>query len=174
MTVEDNQPGKSSQSNSNRKVVSLDSSEDHVDANTDGQRNVMLNDQEKSRGDIEPQQQTDRNKGSGKNESRSQLPDHGGNAESNKYHKDFPKISSNFDRHITSNQKSQQSPHPNQSKAPNNPNENQNTKQDLNVEPAPYTVVQTLAARLRQIHATHATSIELVPPDILLNRVSRL
>ncbi|KAH0768842.1 hypothetical protein KY290_012823 [Solanum tuberosum] len=43
-------------------------------------------------------------------------------------------------------------------------NENQKTKQIPSVEPAPYTVVQTLAARLRQIHATQTIPIELVPP----------
>ncbi|WMV32841.1 hypothetical protein MTR67_026226 [Solanum verrucosum] len=120
--------------------------------------------QEHGRGDIAPQQQSDRNQGSGENASQAQITDHGGNVESNKYHKDFPKISSNFDRHNTSIQKIQQTPQPNQPTPTNNLNENQKTKQDINVEPAPYTVVETLAARLRQIHATQVTSIELVPP----------
>uniref|UniRef100_M1DFN3 CG6004 n=1 Tax=Solanum tuberosum TaxID=4113 RepID=M1DFN3_SOLTU len=62
------------------------------------------------------------------------------------------------------NQSGQQTNHPNQAKGPSTTNENQTTKQDQNAEPAPYTVEQMLAARLRQIHATHATSIELVPP----------
>ncbi|KAH0673688.1 hypothetical protein KY285_012469 [Solanum tuberosum] len=164
LTAEDNQTGKAAQSTSNRKVVSLDSNEDQANANTKRQKKGMLNDQVQGRGDIEPQQQADRNQKSGKNESQSQLPDHGGNAESNKYQKDFPKIFSNFDRHTTSNQKNQQTTHPNQPKGPTNLNENQNTKHDLNVEPVPYTVVQILAARLRKIHATHATTIELNPP----------
>ncbi|KAG5568615.1 hypothetical protein H5410_064366 [Solanum commersonii] len=133
-SVESTQADKSSHSNSSRHVVTLSSSDVHVNATTNGQMNVMWEEQEKGRGGTEIQQQ------------------------------DFPKLSSNFDRHISSNQQSQQIHQSNQSKEPSNPNQNQNTKQNQSVEPAPYTIVQTLAARLRQIHATQATPIELVPP----------
>ncbi|KAK4729616.1 hypothetical protein R3W88_022604 [Solanum pinnatisectum] len=43
-------------------------------------------------------------------------------------------------------------------------NEGQKNKQEQSQAPAPYTVVQTLAARLRQIHAAQADPIELVAP----------
>ncbi|KAH0748235.1 hypothetical protein KY290_027467 [Solanum tuberosum] len=66
--------------------------------------------------------------------------------------------------HTTHNQKSQQINQPNQVKGTSNTNEVQAIKQDQITEPAPYTVVQTLATRLRQIHVAHATLIELVPP----------
>ncbi|KAG5631332.1 hypothetical protein H5410_003049 [Solanum commersonii] len=49
-------PGKSSQSNSSRNVVSLSSSDYHVNANAKGQKNGMLNDQEQGRGNMESQQ----------------------------------------------------------------------------------------------------------------------
>ncbi|KAH0633258.1 hypothetical protein KY284_036044 [Solanum tuberosum] len=156
---DDTQAGKSSHSNACRDEVSLSSTDDHVNGNAKGQKNVVVNVQEQGRGDTEPHQQTGVT-----NNSQTQLPDNGGNSEPNNYHKEFPKISSNFDRHTISNHKGQQTNHPNQLKGPNNLNENQKIKQDQSTEPAPYTVVQTLAARLRQIHATHATSIELVPP----------
>ncbi|KAH0695795.1 hypothetical protein KY289_013277 [Solanum tuberosum] len=70
-----------------------------------GQKNVVMNVQEQGRGDTEPHQQTDRNYCSVNNNSQTQLPDNGGNSEPNNYHKEFPKISSNFDRHTISNQK---------------------------------------------------------------------
>ncbi|WMV30175.1 hypothetical protein MTR67_023560 [Solanum verrucosum] len=134
------QAGKSSHSNACRDVVSLSSSDDYVNVNAKGQKNVVLNDQEHGRGDIEPHQQTDRNHGSVKNNSQTQLPDLVGNSESNNYHKEFPKISSNFDRHTIANQKGQQTNHPNQLNGPRNLNENQKIKQDQSTEPTPYTV----------------------------------
>ncbi|KAH0768928.1 hypothetical protein KY290_012909 [Solanum tuberosum] len=163
-TAEDTQTGKYSYDNSSRDAVSLTSSEDQLNATEKGHKTVMLNDHELPRGDNESQQQVDQNQNRGKNKKQDQLPDHGGNSEPNSYHKDFPKISSNYDRPIIPIQKAQQTNQSNLSKEPNITNDNQKTKQDQNAEPAPYTVVQTLAARLRQIHATHATSIELVPP----------
>ncbi|KAH0716637.1 hypothetical protein KY290_012824 [Solanum tuberosum] len=125
--------------------------------NANGQNNAISNDQKQSK-------EADRNHSSAKNKGPAQLPDREGSSETTNYHKEFPKISNNFDRQANSNHKGQQVQHPNQSKFPNNPIENLNTKEDKSTEPAPYTVVQTLAARLRQIHATHAASIELVPP----------
>ncbi|KAG5631341.1 hypothetical protein H5410_003058 [Solanum commersonii] len=84
-------PGKPSNSNSSRDVVSLSSSQEHLNVIAKGQKNIMLKDQEQDKGDTESQRQAQ------------------------------------------------------------------------SIEPTPYTVVQTLTARLRQIQATHATSIEMVP-----------
>ncbi|KAH0665195.1 hypothetical protein KY285_026401 [Solanum tuberosum] len=58
---DDTQAGKASQANSSRDAVSLSSSENHLNANAKGQKNVMLNDQELVRGDTESQQLVDRN-----------------------------------------------------------------------------------------------------------------
>ncbi|WMV50080.1 hypothetical protein MTR67_043465, partial [Solanum verrucosum] len=44
--------------------------------------------------------------------------------------------------------------------------EQEQAKKDQSSEPAPYTVIQTMAARLRHIQAQHETPIELVPPKI--------
>ncbi|KAG5631443.1 hypothetical protein H5410_003160 [Solanum commersonii] len=100
---DDTQEGKYSQYNACRDVVSLSSTDNHVNISAKGQKNVVLNNQEQGRGDTEPIQQIDQNHGSVKNNSQAQLPDHGGNSEPNNYHKEFPKISSNFDRHTISN-----------------------------------------------------------------------
>ncbi|KAK4706911.1 hypothetical protein R3W88_033531 [Solanum pinnatisectum] len=60
--------------------------------------------------------------------------------------------------------------HPNQTSYSNQTNvdtklkEGENTKHDQITEPAPYKVVQTFAAKLRQSHAKNAAPIELVPP----------
>ncbi|KAG5631323.1 hypothetical protein H5410_003040 [Solanum commersonii] len=147
-----------------RTVVILSSSDDQMNVSAKGQKNGMLNDPEQGWGNFQSQQQVERNHSSEKKKGQFPLSDQGGNSEPNNYHKEFPKISSNFDRHTIPNQKGQQNNPPNQSKGPSNTNENQKTKKDQSAEPTPYTVVQTLAARLRQIHATHSTSIELVPP----------
>ncbi|KAH0657901.1 hypothetical protein KY289_026649 [Solanum tuberosum] len=159
-----NQAGKSTNSTSSRSAANLSNIDDHAHVNARGKKSVNLNDQTQGRGDTESQQQIDRNQSSGVTNCQPQVPNHGGNCETNSYHKEFPKISSNFDKHTIPNTKGQQTNHPQQAKGPSNPNENQSTKQDQNAEPAPYTVVQTLAARLRQIHATQANSIELVLP----------
>ncbi|KAH0665202.1 hypothetical protein KY290_027477 [Solanum tuberosum] len=66
--------------------------------------------------------------------------------------------------HTISNQKSQQIKHPNQSKDLSSLNENQNTKQDQNIEPAPYTVVQTLAGKF----STTMPKIELIRKSFIL------
>ncbi|KAK4707014.1 hypothetical protein R3W88_033428 [Solanum pinnatisectum] len=81
------------------------------------------------------------------------------------YQKDFPRISSNYEKHIPSSQKNQQAIQPQQITEANKTKENQNNKQEHRKEPAPYTVVQTLAARLRQLHVVHADPIRLVPPS---------
>ncbi|KAH0665197.1 hypothetical protein KY285_026403 [Solanum tuberosum] len=159
-----NQAGKSTNSTSSRSAANLSNIDDHAHVNARGKKSVILNDQTQGRGDTESQHQIDRNQSSGVTNCQPQVPNHGGNCETNSYHKEFPKISSNFDKHTIPNTKGQQTNHPQQAKGPSNPNENQSTKQDQNAEPAPYTVVQTLAARLRQIHATQANSIELVLP----------
>uniref|UniRef100_M1E0Z7 Uncharacterized protein n=1 Tax=Solanum tuberosum TaxID=4113 RepID=M1E0Z7_SOLTU len=159
-----NQAGKSTNSTSSRSAANLSNIDDHAHVNARGKKSVNLNDQTQGRGDTESQQQIDRNQSSGVTNCQPQVPNNGGNCETNSYHKEFPKISSNFDKHTIPNTKGQQTNHPQQAKGPSNPNENQSTKQDQNAEPAPYTVVQTLAARLRQIHATQANSIELVLP----------
>ncbi|KAK4707181.1 hypothetical protein R3W88_033254 [Solanum pinnatisectum] len=88
----------------------------------------------------------------------------GGSIELNKYYNDFPKISSNFEKHIAATLNSQQTSHAQQLTGTSKPKENQYNKQEQNIEPAPYTVVQTLAARLRQIHSAQTQTIELVPP----------
>ncbi|KAH0636102.1 hypothetical protein KY290_036525 [Solanum tuberosum] len=163
-SVESSHTGKSSHFNSSRNVINLSSSDVLFNDNANGQKNGMREELEKGRGDTETQQQGNRHLSIVRDKNLSQAPDPRGNIEPNNYHKDFPKLSSNFDRHTTSNQKNQQINQPNHSKEPSNPNENQNTKQNQSVEPAPYTVVQTLAARLRQIHYTQISSIELVPP----------
>ncbi|XP_049366633.1 uncharacterized protein LOC125831499 [Solanum verrucosum] len=163
-SMESTQAGKSSNSNSSTNVVTLSSSGVHVNDSPNRQKNLMREEQGKGKGDTETQQQVNRHQSRVRDKNLSQPTNQGGNTEPNNYHKDFPKLSRNFDRHISSNQQSQQINQSNQSKEPNNPNENHNTKHDQSVEPAPYTVVQTLAARLRQIHATQTTSIELVPP----------
>ncbi|KAG5585846.1 hypothetical protein H5410_046280 [Solanum commersonii] len=157
---EGSQAGKSPHSKTRSDAVSLSSSDDHVNINAKGKTTVILNNQKQDRGDNTFHQQVDRNQSRGNNNGQPQLPNQGGESE---YHKEFPKISSNFDRPTNSIQKVQQTFHPNQSQNHTNPNENPKTKQDQNTEPAPYTMVQTLAAKLRQIHATHATSMELVP-----------
>ncbi|KAG5606144.1 hypothetical protein H5410_027636 [Solanum commersonii] len=62
--------------------------------------------------------------------------------------------------------KSQHINNPNQSNDQTNPNNLQHTKKDQISELAPYTVVQTMAARLRHNQAQQETPIELVPPKI--------
>ncbi|KAH0736216.1 hypothetical protein KY290_011893 [Solanum tuberosum] len=109
-----------------------------------GQKNVMREEQEIRRGATESQQQGNRFQNVVRDKNVAQPNDQRG--------------------HTNSNQQNQQIHQPNQPKEPNNPNENQNPKQNQSVVPAPYTVVQTLAARLRQIHATQTIPIELVPP----------
>ncbi|KAG5606156.1 hypothetical protein H5410_027648 [Solanum commersonii] len=84
----------------------------------------------------------------------------------NSYHNAFPKISNNFEKHVPKTQKSQHSNNQNQSTDETTPNSPQHTKRDQNSEPAPYTVVQTMAARLRHNQAEQETPIELVPPKI--------
>ncbi|KAG5595247.1 hypothetical protein H5410_036479 [Solanum commersonii] len=136
----DIQASKDSHANSNRDAINLSSSETHSNDNAKGQKLIKLNDQERLRGDIESQQYGDQNQNRARTNSQSQIPNHGENSNPNNYHKDFPKISSNYDRHNISNQKNQQTTHPDQSKVPSNPNYNQKA------EPGP------------------ATNIELVPP----------
>uniref|UniRef100_M1DZR1 Bifunctional endo-1,4-beta-xylanase xylA n=1 Tax=Solanum tuberosum TaxID=4113 RepID=M1DZR1_SOLTU len=97
------QAGKFSHPNLNRNVVNLSSRDDHVTASAKRQKNDILNDLEQSRGNLESQQQVERNKSNEKNKGQAPLSDHGGNSEPNNYHREFPKISSNFDRHTTYN-----------------------------------------------------------------------
>ncbi|KAH0778696.1 hypothetical protein KY290_005123 [Solanum tuberosum] len=118
------QAGKFSHPNLDRNVVNLSSRDDHVTTSANGQKNDILNDLEQSRGNLESQQQVERNKSNEKNKGQVPLSDHGGNSEPNNYHREFPKISSNFDRHTTYNQKDQQINPPNQSNGPSNTNEN--------------------------------------------------
>ncbi|KAH0736057.1 hypothetical protein KY285_011764 [Solanum tuberosum] len=162
-SADDSQTSKSSKPNSSR-IVSLSSSEDQVHGNVKVQKAVILNDQVQGREENGSQQQVDRDQNSGKNRSQTQLITNRGNSGPNDYQKAFPKISSNFDKHTLPNQEGQQIKHPTQIKSINHTNETQTITRDQTIEPAPYTVVQTLAARLRQIHATQAISIELVPP----------
>ncbi|KAH0684401.1 hypothetical protein KY285_021903 [Solanum tuberosum] len=129
-----------------------------------GQKNVTREEQEIRRGDTKSQQQGNRHQSIVRDKNVAQPNDQRGNTEPSNYHRDFPKLSSNFDRHTNSNQQNQQIHQSNQPKETSNPHENQNPKQNQSVVPAPYTVVQTLAARLRHIHATQTTPIELVPP----------
>ncbi|KAH0737774.1 hypothetical protein KY290_036479 [Solanum tuberosum] len=164
-SMEINQAGKSSSSNSCRNIINLSSSSNnHVIDNATGQKNIMGDEQETRRGNTDLYQQDNRHQNGVRDKNLAQPTEHGGNTEPSNYHSDFPKLSSNFDRHINSNQQNQQIHQSNQSKEPNTANENQKTKQDPSVEPAPYTVVQTLAARIRQIHTTQITPIELIPP----------
>ncbi|KAH0665190.1 hypothetical protein KY285_026396 [Solanum tuberosum] len=127
--------GKSTNSNPNQNVASLSSSDSHVHGNAKGHEAVKLSEQEQSRRDSKSQQQAEQRNEKNMNQA-----------------------------HTTHNQKSQQINQPNQVKGTSNTNEVQAIKQDQITEPAPYTVVQTLATRLRQIHVAHATLIELVPP----------
>ncbi|KAG5580317.1 hypothetical protein H5410_050944 [Solanum commersonii] len=129
------QEGKYTNSNHIRNVVSLSSSDSQMHGNAKGKEAAKWNEQE-----------------------------HGRYSDPNSYHKAFPKISSNFDKHALTTQKSHQITQPNQPNGDNNTNDAQITKENQATEPAPYTVVQTLAARLRQIFDAHATPIELVPP----------
>ncbi|KAG5606093.1 hypothetical protein H5410_027585 [Solanum commersonii] len=161
-SVESSQAGKSPHSNSSKNVVNLSSSDAHV--NDNGQRNILREEQDKGKGGTETQQQGNQHLNSERGKNISQSSNQEGNVAPNNYHKDFPKLSSNFDRHTSSNQQTQQMNQPSHSKELNNPNENQNIKQIQSLEPAPYIVVQTLAARLKQIHATQTSSIKLVPP----------
>uniref|UniRef100_M1DNV2 Bifunctional endo-1,4-beta-xylanase xylA n=1 Tax=Solanum tuberosum TaxID=4113 RepID=M1DNV2_SOLTU len=136
------QAGKSSHSNSNRNVVNLSSSDVHVNDIANEQMNVMRNEQENRRGVTEAHQQVSRNHNSGRDKNLSQSPAQGGNAEPNSYHKEFPKLSSNFDRQTSPNQQSQQLNQSAQSKEPSNSNENHNSKQNQSIEPVPYTVAK--------------------------------
>ncbi|KAG5599775.1 hypothetical protein H5410_031145 [Solanum commersonii] len=90
----------------------------------------------------------------------------GGSFDPNSYHNTFPKISNNFEKPVPQTQKSQHINNQIQSNDETNPNNTQHTKKDHNSEPAPYTVVQTMAARLRHNQAHQETPIQLVPPKI--------
>ncbi|KAG5580298.1 hypothetical protein H5410_050925 [Solanum commersonii] len=162
--VETSQAGKSPHSNSSKNNAILSVSDGHVNDNANGQMNILREEQEKGRGDTETQQQSYRHLTRERGKNLDHSSDQVANVAPNNYHKNFPKLSSNFDRHTNSNQQTQQLNKPNHPKEPNTPNETQTNKQAQSVEPAPYTVVQTLAARLRQIHATQTSSIELVLP----------
>ncbi|KAG5613694.1 hypothetical protein H5410_013518 [Solanum commersonii] len=83
-------------------------SDGHVNDNANGQMNILRKSSEKGRGDTETQQQA--------------------TVAPNNYHKNFPKLSSNFDRHTNSNQQTQQLNQPNHPKEPNTPNETQTNK----------------------------------------------
>ena len=80
-----------------------------------------------------------------------------------KYHRDFPKISSNFDKQNTPQKSNAQTSH--QKLLENNPPKSHQTSQQEKIpEPAPYTVVQTLAAKLRHIHVAQEPTIVLKTP----------
>lgn len=80
----------------------------------------------------------------------------------------YPKVSNNFGKFVPNNQKQKQNANQNNTKdlpSQNNPNAPiSNTKKDQ--APAPYTVVQTLAARLRVNQAKAETPINLANPKI--------
>ena len=72
------------------------------------------------------------------------------------YHNNFPKVSSNFDRPVPRkmNEKNDQYP------------TNNFNKKDHIPEPAPYTIVQTYAHRLRHNQDKKGVSIKLTEPEI--------
>ncbi|TMW91119.1 hypothetical protein EJD97_014763, partial [Solanum chilense] len=89
------------------------------------------------------------------------------------YHQNFPKISNNYSRYESYPQVDRNNKHGNQgvqvtTRQPNNQQHgqppNNNTKNDQRSKPAPYTVVQSFAARLRYNQAKHETPIVLNEP----------
>lgn len=77
----------------------------------------------------------------------------------------YPKLSSNFEKPVPTNHKNKQTSKQPQSSdnTKNNPKNNPfpNLKKDLVPEPAPYTVIQTFATRLRMNQAKNEVPIEL-------------
>ncbi|KAG5580322.1 hypothetical protein H5410_050949 [Solanum commersonii] len=143
-SVETSQAGKSPHPNSSKNDASLSSSDGHVSDNANGKMSVLREEQEKGRGDTKTQQQGNQHLNCERGKNLDHSPDQVVTVAPNNYHKNFPKLSSNFDRHTNSNQQTQQMKQPSHPKEPNTPNENNN--------------------KLRQIHATQTSSIELVPP----------
>ncbi|KAK4707023.1 hypothetical protein R3W88_033410 [Solanum pinnatisectum] len=153
------QAGKYTNSNHKHSAINWSSGDSHKQVAANLQKVSSLNDSEQRKRDYNVQGP---NNGTEKG-MQSQQATNEGNTDHNNYYKEFPKISSNFDRHKSNDQKNQQTK-PHHRLLTRHSNEGQNNKQDQHIEPAPYTVVQTLAARLRQVHAAHADPIELVAP----------
>lgn len=73
-----------------------------------------------------------------------------GNSDLSSYHKAFPKISNNFEKQSTQSKDISSKTRPQQATCNAQPSAHHSNKQEKNVALAPYTIVQILAAKLRQ------------------------
>ena len=90
----------------------------------------------------------------------------GKSGDQNTYHREFPKIFNNFEKRTLTVHKDNQNattPKPNETTTPKVLPQNM---QESFSEPPPYTLVQTLSARLRKIHAAQS-------PDKVLKTTPR-
>ncbi|KAG5605799.1 hypothetical protein H5410_027291, partial [Solanum commersonii] len=160
------QSGKSPDPNLVFNAVNPSVSAGHVHINAKGQQAGSVTEQEQVMG-TRPHHQVDQQQGKGTdNLVQNQPYKRGESSEPSNYHNAFPKISNNFEKHVPQNQNSQHINNPNQANDQTTPNNIQHTKKDQISGPAPYTVVQTMAARLRHNQALQETPIELVLPKI--------
>ncbi|KAH0776722.1 hypothetical protein KY290_008133 [Solanum tuberosum] len=161
------QSGKVTNPNLEYNAVIQNSSEGQVQLNANEQKNGSISEQQQVTKDSKSHHADEQYHGNGNEKLVHNRPyKQGENSDPNSYHNAFPKISNNFEKNIPQNQKSQPNNNPNPSTDETTPNITQHAKKDQNSEPAPYTVVQTMAARLRHNQAQQETPIELVPPKI--------
>ncbi|KAG5599229.1 hypothetical protein H5410_030599 [Solanum commersonii] len=161
------QSGKFTNPNLEYTAATQSSSKDHVHLYAKGQQEVSIIEQEQVRRDIQSQQK-DEQYHCKETETLMQTRPYkqGEHSDPNNYHNAFPKISNNFEKHTPQTHKNQHTNNPIQSTDENTPSNPPQTKREQNSEPAPYTVVQTMAARLRHNQAQQENPIELVPPKI--------
>ncbi|KAH0639187.1 hypothetical protein KY290_036473 [Solanum tuberosum] len=130
--------------------------------------NAQVNDVQNEQGEV----QTDQHNGTRKNQGNGEPSGHhqnNGNFARNQpiQQNQFPQISNNFAKHNPQNQQSKQG-HQDQlpPKGPNNHNAHQPPKKDVVQEPAPYTVIQSYAARLRFNQAKNIAPVTFETPKI--------
>ncbi|KAG5568560.1 hypothetical protein H5410_064421 [Solanum commersonii] len=161
------QPGKFTNLNLEYNAAMQSRSEDQVHLYDKGQQESSIIEQEQVRRDIQSQQKDEQYQGKETETLRQTRPyKQGEYSDPNSYHNAFPKISNNFEKHTPQTHKNQHTNNTNQSTDETTPNNPPQNKKDQNSEPAPYTVVQTMAVRLRHNQAQLENPIELVPPKI--------
>ncbi|KAH0712245.1 hypothetical protein KY289_008204 [Solanum tuberosum] len=161
------QSGKLTDLNFEYNAANQSTSEKQVHLYAKGHQGGSIIEREQVNRDIQSQQKDEQYQGVETETVRQTRPYNKGEySEPNSYHNAFPKISNNFEKHTPQTHKNQHTNNTNQSTDETTPNSPPQNKKDQNSEPAPYTVVQTMAARLRHNHAQHENPIELVPPKI--------
>ncbi|KAH0716635.1 hypothetical protein KY285_012666 [Solanum tuberosum] len=161
------QSGKFTNPNLEYTAATQSSREDHIQLYEKGQQEVSIIEQEQVRRDMQSQQKDEQyHRKETETVMQTRPNKQGEHSDPNSYHNAFPKISNNFERHAPQTHKNQHTNNPTPSTDETTPNNPPQTKREQNSEPAPYTVVQTMAARLRHNQAQQENPIELVPPKI--------